>query len=238
MSLTRRIAALAASLAAVSCGAPPPTAPAPSTTTTTSRSTDPKDLAEALLVGSGPLSDAANRGCSPGRMVGWQSGSMITVRVSSQLPQTSQAQIRQVVSRIGDATLGNVNATIQMTDDVDPRPSVGEITIWGTGNPAAAGCPTNAALCTSTVPFFPPYITHARIVGLSQGNFPHELGHAVFGFCHTLNPNVFDKETIMAGAWELADRDVAMLQSVYRAGLGPGATRADLANAGIINPAP
>jgi len=237
MSLRRPIAALVASVAAVSCGGSPLTAPTPSTTTTTtSRSTDPKDLAEALLVGTGPLSDAANRGCAPGRMVGWQSGSVIAVRVSSQLPQSSQALIQQVVSRIGEATLGNVNATIQLTDDVDPRPAVGEITIWGTSNPASAGCPTNAALCTSTVPFFPPFINHARIVGLPTGNFPHELGHGVFGFCHTLNPNVFDKETIMAGAFALSDRDVAMLQAVYRAGLGPGATRADLANAGIINP--
>ena len=161
---------------------------------------------------------------------------MITVRVSSQLPQTSQAQIQQVIGRIGEATLGNVNATIQLTDDVDPRPGDGEITIWGTANPASAGCPANAVLCTSTVPFVRPFIQRARIVGQPGGNFPHELGHGVFGFCHTLNPNVFAKETIMVGGFALTDRDVTMLQSVYRAGLGPGATRADLARAGIVNP--
>jgi len=46
----------------------------------------------------------------------------------------------------------------------------------------------------------------------------------------------FDKETVMAGGFALTDRDVAMMQSLYAAGLGPGATRADLVAAGIINP--
>jgi hypothetical protein len=40
----------------------------------------------------------------------------------------------------------------------------------------------------------------------------------------------------MVGGWMLTDRDVAMLQSLYSAGLGPGATRSDLVRAGIINP--
>jgi hypothetical protein len=41
---------------------------------------------------------------------------------------------------------------------------------------------------------------------------------------------------IMVGGLGLTDRDVAMLQSLYAAGLGPGATRVDLARAGIVNP--
>jgi hypothetical protein len=58
----------------------------------------------------------------------------------------------------------------------------------------------------------------------------------MFGFCHTKTPNAFSKETIMVGGWSLTDRDVGIIQSVYRAGLGPGATRADLVKAGIVNP--
>ena len=40
----------------------------------------------------------------------------------------------------------------------------------------------------------------------------------------------------MAGGWALTDRDVAMLRSVYGPGLGPGATRGELAAVGIVNP--
>jgi hypothetical protein len=57
-----------------------------------------------------------------------------------------------------------------------------------------------------------------------------------FNFHHTRSPNVFEKETVMVGGWALTDRDVAMMRSLYAAGLGPGATRAELAAAGIVNP--
>lgn len=225
------VALLFAALIHLSCGGPSPSAPSSAPVA----STDPKDLAEALLLGSGPLSDPGNRGCTGlGAVVGWPSGSAITVRVSSQLPPSAQGQIQQVVGRIAEATLGNVSATIQLTDEADPRPNPGEITVVGT-NPAGI-CPAGAALCAFHPFFSSPFLHASRIVGQPSGNFAHEMGHGVFGFCHTMNPNVFDKEIIMAGAWALTDRDVGIVQSVYRAGLGPGATRNALVQAGIVNP--
>lgn len=229
--LGRVVVSLFAALTVISCGESPAV---PSSSSATSN--DPKDLAEALLVGTGPLS-ANGGGCARAGIVsGWESGSVITVRVSLQLPQLAQGQIQQVVGRIAEATLGNVNATIQLTDQPDPQPKLGEITVWGFYDPAQAGCPPGAILCTSYPGFSTPFIRAARIVGVPTGNFPHELGHGVFGFCHTRNPNAFDSETIMAGGYALTDRDVGIVQSVYRAGLGPGATRADLVKAGIVNP--
>ena len=228
-------ALLAAAFIHVSCGSTPP-APLPGAPSIVGTS-DPKDLAEALLLGSGALSDSANRGCAPlGVVVGWPSGSLITVRVSSQLPQSARTQIQQVVGRVAEATLDNVTATIQLTDQAGPRPNAGEVTVSGTNNPAMAGCSGAAVLCTMFAGFSVPFLHSVRIVGVPDGNFAHELGHGVFGFCHTKNPNVFDKETIMAGAWALTDRDVGIVQSVYRAGLGPGATRSELVQAGIVNP--
>jgi hypothetical protein len=156
--------------------------------------------------------------------------------VSSQLPAGAQTQIRQVVSRVAEATLGNVNATALPTADIDPRPASDEVTVWGTTDPASLGCSAGAVLCTFLPGLKSPFIHAARIVGQPNGNFPHELGHGVFGFCHTKNPNVFEKETIMVAGFGLTDRDVGIVQSLYRAGLGPGATRADLVKAGIVNP--
>ena len=141
------IALLAAAFIHVSCGSTPP-APLPSAPSIVGTS-DPKDLAEALLLGSGALSDPANRGCAPlGVVLGWPSGSLITVRVSSQLPQNARTQIQQVVGRVAEATLNNIAATIQPTDEADPRPNAGEVTVSGTNSPATAGCPAAAALCT------------------------------------------------------------------------------------------
>src|SRR5882762_4314870 len=112
----RVVALLFAALAALSCGGSSPSAPSSSGVL----SSDAKDLTEALLLGIGPLSDPANRGCVAfGTVVGWPSGTVIVVRVSAQLPQSSQGQIQQVVSRIGEATLGNVSATIQLANEND-----------------------------------------------------------------------------------------------------------------------
>ena len=227
----RAVALLFAALAAVSCGGPA----APSSTG--APSTDPKDLAEALLLGSGPLSDSANRGClASGLVAGWQYGTTLTLRVSSQLPPDVQTQIQQVVSRIAEATLGNLSASIQPTAEIDPQPGPGEVTVWGTTDPAKLSCTPGAILCTFLPGFKSPFIHAARIVGQPIGDFAHELGHGVFGFCHARTPNVFGKETIMVGGSGLTDRDVGIIQSVYRAGLGPGATRPDLVKAGIVNP--
>src|SRR5262249_11668528 len=141
---------LAMLLAAASCGGPSPLATAP-TTPALAESRDPKDLAEALLLGSGPL---ANPGDAPATMVyGWESGSEIRVRASTQLPASSVAMIEQVVGRIAEATLGHVRATLEFTTDVDPRPSIGEITLWPAASPSAAGCPAGAALCALNLPF-------------------------------------------------------------------------------------
>ena len=225
------MALLFAALTAISCGGPA------SPSSTGALSTDPKDLAEALLLGSGPLSDPANRGCATsGLVIGWQYSAVLTVRVSSQLPPDAQTQIQQVVSRVAEATAGNVSATIQPTTAIDPQPASDEVTVWGTTDPTKLSCVAGAILCTFLPGFKSPFIHAARIVGYPSGNFPHELGHGVFGLCHTKSPNVFEKETIMAAGFGLTDRDVGIIQSVYRAGLGPGATRADLVKAGIVNP--
>jgi hypothetical protein len=152
------------------------------------------------------------------------------------MPATDLARIQQVVDRIPEATLGRVHAHIDTTTERLPLAQLGQITVTSAQESVGLGCPSSAALCTVNLPSKPPFLNGSRILGVPGGNFPHELGHAVFGFCHTLTPNAFDKETIMVGGWSLTDRDVAMLQSLYAAGLGPGATRSDLVRAGIINP--
>jgi hypothetical protein len=234
--LARVLTALMAGLAMAACSSPRsatvPSAPP------IAASTDPKDLAEALLLGSGPLSDPDNISPCAGRttVLGWRPGSDIDVRVWSQVSATDLSRIQQVVDRIPEATLGRVHAHIDATDDRLPVAQPGQITVTSAQESVSLGCNPGAALCTIYVAFTSPFLNGSRILGVGGGNFPHELGHAVFGFCHTRNPNVFDKETIMAGGWSLTDRDVAMLQSLYAAGLGPGATRSDLVRAGIINP--
>jgi len=217
--------------AAASCGAPTPLAPTPPVSPT-ALSTDPKDLVEALLLGSGPLADPST--VTSAVVYGWESGSEIRIRPSTQMTAPALAMVEQFASRIPEATLGHVRAVIDPIADVDPRPLRGEITLWPSAT--SAGCPPGALLCSLGLATTAPYLHGARIIGIPSGNFPHELGHAVFNFHHTRNPNVFAKETVMAGGFALTDRDVAMMQSLYAAGLGPGATRADLVAAGLINP--
>jgi hypothetical protein len=94
---------------------PSPAAPSPSAAQT---STDPKDLTEALLLGSGPLSDPHNRGCAwSDAVAGWPSGSAIKVRVSTTVREDVRPGIQQVVDRIAEATLGNVTASLELTDE-------------------------------------------------------------------------------------------------------------------------
>lgn len=215
---------------ALSCGAP--TVPT-TTSPPPALSTDPKDLAEALLLGSGPLADPTTV-ASPA-VYGWPSGSEIHVRASTALSPAALVLVQQFVGRISEATLGHVRAVIEPTGVPDPHPVYGEITIWPSATPQTAGCPPGG-LCTMSLAFTPPFMRGSQIVGIPEGNFAHELGHAVFDFHHVRHPGAFDKETVMLMGWALTDRDVAMMQSIYAAGLGPGATHADLAAAGIVNP--
>lgn len=208
---------------------------------------DQKNFVEALFFGTGALSDPENPGCLVrGTAQGWPVGQRVRIRVSSSLTANERDGVVGSIGRLSAATDGGLSAKIETTDEADPLPQSGEITVAKLPNLSAAGCPPPLAGCA--IPTGASGIFDAvRVIALpgvadddSAGNlYAHEMGHALYGFCH-VNPNSeAARRTIMGGGTathQLTDEDVRALQSVYRAGLGPGSTRAQFVAAGLINP--
>ena len=65
----------------------------------------------------------------------------------------------------------------------------------------------------------------------------HELGHAL-GLCHVTSPimgtNTLMGSSAVVGVTALSPAELAAVRSLYRAGLGPGASRQQLVTAGVM----
>jgi hypothetical protein len=227
-----------------STGAPTtPTAPA-----TVDPNVDMRLFIEALFLGQGPWA-AAGGGCSAGQGIwaGWPRGSLVTIRVSNDLAANERDAVMGPVNQLDFATGGALRANVQYVEESNPTPARGEITVAK----VADGCGPTAAGCA--IPTFDArgVISAARILRVGPPNpglgpYAHELGHALYGFCHinsdiaiSRNPPGVHPSTVMGAGnngGRLTDEDVAAVRAVFGAGLSPGDSRAQFAAAGLINP--
>lgn len=208
---------------------------------------DQKDFVEALFLGSGPLSDPNSTGCAFGRgvMGGWPVPTYIKVRISSGLSTAEREGAIGPVAQVAAATDNRLTAAVEMTEEQDPLPLPREITAARRPNLAEIGCRPPATGCAIVTGSFFEYEA-VRIVSLGPAlgedpgrGFSHEMGHALYGFCHVDPNSRAAAHSIMAKAADthrLTDDDIRALQAVYRAGLRPGAKRAQFVAAGLIRP--
>jgi hypothetical protein len=201
-----------------------------------------QEYIEALFLGTGPLSPS-NPNCPGGRntWAGWQSGTTVTVKLSTTLSSSQREAARTVLSQIESTVGERLRFNILETSETRPRPAAQELTLTQSTD-ITRDCPPGASACVI------PNSDAARIFRTVEGfldsasNAPlvrHELGHGILGLCHlTLEGDVSFLGMMSAAPAEpvlpLADAEV--LRLVYGAGLAPGATRASFVAAGLIQP--
>lgn len=213
-------------------------------------SVDPRELIEALLLGSGRLAVAGNVGCSGGVMLGWRPGTRLPVLVSSNVTDALLVGAQQTVPQFATATRGLVQAAIVRVDHPPPRPGVDEVSIRMAAqaevdafcrNPGVRGCARQS--------FSGPYFRSVEIVfapSAEAATLAHELGHGL-GLCHAIVAAGMQPPLTMGvtpdGVFSpsgrlssLSPASVKSAESVYAAGLVAGASRSQFVAAGLVPP--
>jgi hypothetical protein len=201
-----------------------------------------RSFIDALFLGSGAYANPSDRGCFGSRMAGWRDGTQVRVRVAASLPSQVLTVAHATSVQAFEAT-GVISAFAETTTQ-DPLVANDNeiIVVEGTGCPAGAvGCAgplrvTGSFFLAGRVTLVPPV--------QGAGATAHEVGHALYGFCHVLNVvsgevTPWSRLTIMGfggSGGQLTPSDVKALQAVYRASLRAGATRSDFIAAGLIDP--
>jgi hypothetical protein len=200
-----------------------------------------KDYVEALFLGSGPLADTANHGCSagPGRLAAWPPGSRVTVTLGASLNERQKASTTSAAQQASEATFGQVIATVRESASSVPSPGPSEIVAHQEDVPCGIAA---AAGCASPSFSQPGVFSSASIRATPSANpMAHELGHVLYGFCHLrLGPGPQLLWTSVMGSGNntglLSERDLAAVKAVFSAGLRGGATRSEFVAAGLVKP--
>lgn len=214
-------------------------------------SVDPRNVIDAILLGSGPLAVAENQGCPrPPFMAGWRPGSQVAIRVSIAVRQSRRASAESVAPQVALATAGNVTAFIAPTGDADPTPAVGEITLADLSTAAMrsfCSC-TNCVGCAQSFSSSG-FTTRVRIVMGDNANDstpPHEIGHGI-GACHIISAAGFTPPPTMGVSLDgvtsprgrllqLEPATLKAMETAYAAGLVAGASRGSFISKGLVPP--
>jgi hypothetical protein len=200
-----------------------------------------KDLIEALFLGTGPLAQNPQAGClaGAGTMSGWPSGASVTVTLASSLTADQRRRAAAAAGQVHQATSGAVDARVRDSSDPNPVPGANEIVVQQADLSGPFPCSSSAAGCTLPLQFSSPAVlSRVRIWLRGQNTAGHEMGHALYGFCHLSTEAGY---VSVMGDFDQAGRglseaDLAATQAVYRAGLRAGAMRNDFVSAGLIDP--
>jgi hypothetical protein len=213
-------------------------------------SVDPRDLIEALFLGSGRLAVAGNPGCFAGRMLGWRPGASLSVLVAANVSDALFVGAQQTVPQFQTGTRGHVQAATVRVSDVAPRPGVDQVAIRAASqaevdaicrNPGVRGCAPQT--------FAGPYFRSVEIVyapSAEAATVAHELGHAL-GLCHAIVAAGVQPPLTMGvtpdGVFSPAGRQSSLepatlkaSETVYGAGLFAGSSRTQFEAAGLVRP--
>jgi hypothetical protein len=211
-------------------------------------SVDPRELIEALFLGSGRLAVAGNVGCPGGAMLGWRPGTRLSVLAASNVSDALLVAAQQTVPQFATATRGQVQASLSRVDQSAPRAGVDEVTLRATSQAEVDAICRRAGVRGCAPQFFSgPYFRSVEIVyapAAEAATLAHELGHAL-GLCHAIvaagmqppltmgvTPDgVFSPSGRLAS---LSPASVKASESVYGAGLVAGASRTQFVAAGLV----
>ena len=214
---------------------------------------DFRDYIEAIFLGTGPLTPTnGDHGCSAtGWVRGFGSGSTVAVIASDSMSPSQMAAVQSVANQTSHATAGSIGVSLTVTQDPDPLPGSGEVTITAHPNASSQGCPHDGgcAIHTFVNPSGPgEYVSTRALIhpDYPTNSYAHEMGHGVLGLCHvdgnliggagnsmmSSGPGVY--ATSMAN--DLTDYDVTASRAIHQAGIRAGDRKGDLVAAGLVNP--
>ncbi len=225
----------------------------PASTEVVLGSYDPREIIDAVLMGSGPMAVAGNVGCRSSILEGWPWGTNVRIQTATGLSNGHLQAAADTAAQIPRMTTGQVNAFVQSVADPGPgvfNPGLDTIFIrQGTDEEVRQQC-----RCTSCVGCATSY---------SRGNFKagvyvqvnssttgatvsHEIGHGV-GLCHIISAAGFNPPLTMGvttdgvfspsgRAGRIDDVISQAMETVYAAGAQAGDTRSRFASLGLVPP--
>ena len=214
---------------------------------------DPREIIDAVLMGSGPMAVAGNVGCRSGVLEGWQWGTTVRIQTTTGLSVGHLQAAADTAVQIARMTTGQVNAFVESVGDPGPGvfyPGLDTIFIrQGTDEEVRQQC-----RCTSCVGCATSYSRGSFKAGVyvqvtsstSGATVSHEIGHGV-GLCHIISAAGFNPPLTMGvttdGVFSPSGRlgridDVISqaMETVYAAGAQAGDTRSRLASLGLLPP--
>jgi hypothetical protein len=210
---------------------------------------DPADATDALFMGAGPLIPRdGNSACPLTRVwTGFPRSTTVRVRASSQVPPNAQAALRAAVDQVAGATGGAVRAIFELVDG-DLLPGPNEVTVTVRGRPRDEGCASDRG-CVQQMFRAPGVLLSSRVVEPPDQPVAeyvrHAIGRGILGMCQ-IDARLIGGagNSVMGagsgarpgdGAASLTALDLAATQAVYTSALGPGATRKDFLDAGLVH---
>jgi hypothetical protein len=216
-------------------------------------SIDFRQMTDALIFGRGPLAVAGNAAAPHlgDQMDGWQPGSTFDVTVGESVSAAFVTTIENTVKQVGPATRGAVQATFEgKRPDPLATPRPGEVTIaMLTVDQLKDECECTDCVGCAFSWYLGAFTTRARIVASPRADSStpaHELGH-VIGLAHVISATgvrpPFTMGVTTDGMFSprgqidaLDPATVRMLQAIYDAGLGAGASHREFEAAGLVPP--
>jgi hypothetical protein len=202
------------------------------------------DVAEALVLGTGRHEFSGNPGCSTEYLNGWPAGSTIEIIAAASLSDAERRASADAAEAFRRETGGAFHISVRSSQELEPTPQTGKIVVKRVdAQNFTTRCPTASSGCapmglnTQGLIRWAEVLLLGSITGDQVGGVYHELGHALAGLCHIGqgdNPPVAQNMSAMTGAREFTEVDLGVVRAVYGAGLRPGATRSQLAAAGVI----
>jgi hypothetical protein len=214
---------------------------------------DPREIIDAMLMGSGPLAVSGNAGCRGGIMEGWAWGTTVKIQTAAGLSTSHQTAAADTAAQIAGMTTGQVNATLQSVADPGGtafNPGADTILIrQGTAQEVRDQCRCTSCVGCATSFFRGNFkaAVYVQVGPTTTGpTTAHEIGHGI-GLCHIISAAGFTPPLTMGvttdGEFSPAGRSsrqdavaVKAMETVYAAGMQAGESRSRFASLGLVPP--
>ena len=199
---------------------------------------------EALILGTGPFTTREIRqGCGQ-RSGSWRAfplGSTIELVFTPTVPNGARKEVIAAAEEMIELTQGQLDFVVRDTENRSPKPRNRQVTITRQSEPAP-WCERSCAI--------PRYLSDGsrrstEIVVLTRASistYVHEIGHGILGLCH-IHANMLGGGPASIMEYygntfpdRMTTLDKAVVRRMYASGVQPGAGRAEMIAAGLINP--